>query len=466
MTLDSINPANGQSIKAYPTHSDAEVKEAIDKAVTAFEDWRHSDPYHRTACMKKAANILRNNKQQYALLISREMGKPVKQAIAEIEKSAQACDHYADHARDYLSVESVQTSNSESFVAFEPLGVILAVMPWNFPFWQVIRFAAPALMAGNAGLLKHASNVSGCALAIEAVFMAAGFPAGLFKTLLIESTRVEAIVKNPAISAVTLTGSAPAGSAVASAAGKALKKSLLELGGNDAYLVLKDADLPLAARLCVQSRMNNAGQSCIAAKRLIVEAAVVKEFESLVAKELAAYVATDPEQEYTLLGPLARPDLRAELQRQVDASITMGATCLLGGKIPEGDGSYYPATLLTGVTSNMPAFREELFGPVACIIPVSDEASAIKLANDSVFGLGAAVFSRDIEKAKKIATHQLEAGTCVVNDFVRSDPLLPFGGIKQSGYGRELSHFGIREFVNVKTVCVGATSQTIPAGIK
>ena len=238
-----------------------------------------------------------------------------------------------------------------------------------------------------------------------------------------------------------------------------LKKSVLELGGNDAYLVLKDADLPLAARLCVQSRMNNAGQSCIAAKRLIVEATVMKEFESLVAKELADYVAADPEQEDTMLGPLARPDLRTELQRQVDDSIAMGATCLLGGKIPEGDGTYYPATLLTDVTSDMPAFREELFGPVACIISASDEATAIKLANDSLFGLGAAVFSRDIEKAKRIATHQLEAGTCVVNDFVRSDQLLPFGGIKQSGYGRELSHFGIREFVNVKTVYVGPAKQ-------
>ncbi|MEH6503673.1 MAG: NAD-dependent succinate-semialdehyde dehydrogenase [Cycloclasticus sp.] len=459
MTLESINPANGQSIKTYPSHSDAEVKEAIDKAMNAFETWRHSELDHRATCMRKAADILKKNKQQYGLLISREMGKPIKQAIAEIEKSAQACAHYADNTREYLTCESVQTSNSESFVAFEPLGVILAVMPWNFPFWQVIRFAAPALMAGNAGLLKHASNVSGCALAIEAVFIAAGFPVGLFKTLLIESTQVEAIVKNPAISAVTLTGSGPAGSAVASAAGKALKKSVLELGGNDAYLVLKDADLPLAARLCVQSRMNNAGQSCIAAKRLIVEATVMKEFESLVAKELADYVAADPEQEDTMLGPLARPDLRTELQRQVDDSIAMGATCLLGGKIPEGDGSYYPATLLTDVTSDMPAFREELFGPVACIISASNEATAIKLANDSLFGLGAAVFSRDIEKAKRIATHQLEAGTCVVNDFVRSDQLLPFGGIKQSGYGRELSYFGIREFVNVKTVYVGPASQ-------
>ncbi|MFT7458665.1 MAG: succinate-semialdehyde dehydrogenase/glutarate-semialdehyde dehydrogenase [Planctomycetota bacterium] len=466
MTLESINPANGQSIKTYPAHSDAEVEDAIDKAVTAFKDWRHTDLDHRAACMRKAADILRINKQEYGLLVSREMGKPVKQAIAEIEKSAQACDHYADKAREYLAVESVQTSNSESYVAFEPLGVILAVMPWNFPFWQVIRFAAPALMAGNAGLLKHASNVSGCALAIEAVFHAAGFPAGLFKTLLIESKRVEAVVTNPAISAVTLTGSGPAGSAVASAAGMSLKKSVLELGGNDAYVVLKDADLLLAARICVQSRMNNAGQSCIAAKRLIVEAAVVKEFESLVAKELADYVAGDPEQEDTTLGPLARPDLREELQRQVDDSIAMGAICVLGGKIPEGDGAYYPATLLTNVTSEMPAFREELFGPVACIISARDEATAIQLANDSLFGLGAAVFSRDIEKAKKIATHQLEAGTCVVNDFVRSDALLPFGGIKQSGYGRELSHFGIREFVNVKTVYVGPASQAAPARIK
>lgn len=455
MPIESINPANGLALKTYLPHSDAEVKRAILAADTAFQAWRHTPMPHRAACMRTAAEILRQKKHEYGLLITREMGKPITQAIAEVEKCAQGCEHYAEHAEKYLALEPVTGSANESYVAFEPLGVILAVMPWNFPFWQVFRFAAPALMAGNAGLLKHASNVSGCALAIEEIFVAAGFPAGLFKTLLLESHRVDKVIAHPVICAVTLTGSGPAGAAVASAAGRALKKSVLELGGNDAYVVLKDADLEQAARICTLSRMNNAGQTCIAAKRFIVEEFVLKPFEALVEEQVRLYTTGNPEDPNTKMGPLARPDLREELQRQVDESIAMGASLVLGGKIPTGPGAFYPATLLTNVNSDMPAFREELFGPVACIIPARDEITAIQLANDSVFGLGAAVFSRDIARAKDIATHRLEAGVCVVNDFVRSDPLLPFGGIKQSGYGRELSHFGIREFVNVKSVYVG-----------
>lgn len=455
MTIESINPATDHAIEKYLPHTESEVAQIIAGAETAFQAWRHTKLEHRAKCMRKAAELLRKNKQRYGLLITREMGKPIAQAVAEIEKCANCCEHYAENTGRYLAVESVDAATQESYVAFEPLGVILAVMPWNFPFWQVFRFAAPALMAGNAGLLKHASNVSGCALAIEKVFEEAGFPVGLFKALLLESKRVEAVINNPAVCAVTLTGSGPAGAAVAGTAGKALKKSVLELGGNDAYVVLKDADLALAARICVQSRMNNAGQTCIAAKRLIVVEAVQKQFEALVKQEVETWVAGNPELEDTRMGPMARPDLREELQRQVDESIDMGARCEVGGKIPPGAGAFYPATLLTNVTRDMPAFREELFGPVACIIPAVDEAEAIDLANDSIFGLGAAVFSRDVARAKDIALHRLEAGTCVVNDFVRSDPLLPFGGIKQSGFGRELSYFGIREFVNIKTVYVG-----------
>lgn len=455
MSIESVNPATGQVIQTYLSHAEADVTSAVIEADTAFQGWRHTGFSQRSECMRKAATILREQKNDFALLITREMGKPITQSLAEVEKCAAGCEHYAGHAEQYLAVEAVTTSATESYVAFEPLGTILAVMPWNFPFWQVFRFAAPALMAGNACLLKHASNVSGCALAIEEVFNKAGFPAGLFKTLLLESRRVEALIGNPKIQAVTLTGSGPAGKAVASAAGTALKKTVLELGGNDAYVVLKDADLSLAARICMQSRMNNAGQTCIAAKRFIVEESVLKEFESLVQQEIKNYPTGNPELAATKMGPMARPDLREELQRQVDESVEMGAICVAGGNIPAGPGAFYPATLLTNVNPDMPAFREELFGPVACVIPAKNEAAAIELANDSVFGLGAAVFSKDLEKAKRIATHQLEAGTCVVNDFVRSDPLLPFGGIKQSGYGRELSHYGIREFVNVKSVYVG-----------
>lgn len=459
MTIESINPATGQTIQTWLSHTEEQVSRTILAADTAFQAWRHVPIAQRATCMRKAAQILRSGKQEYGLLITREMGKPIAQAVAEVEKCAQGCEHYAEYANQYLAIERVPAAANESYVAFEPLGVILAVMPWNFPFWQVFRFAAPALMAGNAGLLKHASNVSGCALAIEKIFVTAGFPSGLFLTLLLESSRMAAVIASSAISAVTLTGSGAAGSAVASAAGKALKKSVLELGGNDAYVVLKDADLELAARICVQSRMNNAGQTCIAAKRLIVEESVQKPFEALVREQIGLYPTGDPELTNTKMGPLARPDLREELQRQVDESIAMGANCVLGGNIPKGPGAFYPATLLTNVNSDMPAFREELFGPVACIIPARNEAIAIQLANDSVFGLGAAVFSRDIAKARDIATHRLEAGVCVVNDFVRSDPMLPFGGIKQSGYGRELSHFGMREFVNVKTVYIGAEGQ-------
>ncbi|MCB1669976.1 MAG: NAD-dependent succinate-semialdehyde dehydrogenase [Gammaproteobacteria bacterium] len=455
MTLLSINPANGHTIAEYKTHSQEKVDQLIADARTAFEDWRQVSLTDRSRVLSRAAEILKTNRESYALLMTREMGKPLSQSLGEIDKCADACRFYADKATEFLAPDMVMTEAPESFVCYEPLGVVLAVMPWNFPFWQVFRFAAPGLMAGNAGLLKHASNVSGCALAIENIFREAGLPDGLFSTLLIKSQDVERVIEHKSVSAVTLTGSGAAGASVASTAGKALKKSVLELGGSDAYVVLADADLDLAARICAKSRMNNNGQTCIAAKRLIVESGVKEEFEQKLLRQLENYQPGDPEQEQTNQGPMARTDLRDELHSQVEKSIAAGARCLLGGKVPDGPGSYYPATLLTDVDESMPAFHEELFGPVASVIAASDEEDAISKANNSEFGLGAAVFTSDIDRGRHIAAHRLEAGTCVVNDFVRSDPRLPFGGIKQSGYGRELSHFGIREFVNIKTVYSG-----------
>jgi succinate-semialdehyde dehydrogenase/glutarate-semialdehyde dehydrogenase len=452
MTLLSINPANDQTIAEYEPHTRGKTDQLIADARTAFESWRYTPLNDRAEVLRNAADVLRNNRQSYALLMTREMGKPVSQSLAEIDKCAGACLYYADKSVEFLAPDMVMTEAAQSFVCYEPLGVVLAVMPWNFPFWQVFRFAAPGLMAGNAGLLKHASNVSGCALAIEDVFREAGLPDGLFSTLLIKSSEVERIIKHRDVAAVTLTGSGPAGSAVASAAGQALKKSVLELGGNDAYLVLADADLDLAAQVCATSRMNNNGQTCIAAKRLIVDTRVKPQFEEKLLQQLQHYQPGNPELETTNQGPMARTDLREELHQQVEESMRLGARCLLGGSIPDGPGAYYPATLLTDVDDSMPAFRQELFGPVASVIAADGEEDAIRKANDSDFGLGAAVFSQDIDRARHIAAHRLEAGTCVVNDFVRSDPRLPFGGIKQSGYGRELSQLGMREFMNIKTV--------------
>ena len=373
-----------------------------------------------------------------------EMGKPHQQALAEVEKCAWVCEYYAENAKEQLKSINIKTDAQKSYVAFEAIGIVLAVMPWNFPFWQVFRFAAPNLMAGNVALLKHASNVCGCSLAIEKVFTEAGFPEGVFQSLLISAKKVEQIIENPAVKAVTLTGSTPAGKSVAAKAGACLKKTVLELGGSDPYLILKDADLNLAVKACIAGRMLNGGQSCIAAKRWIVEETCYEEFISLALKEMK-------QQEDSLL---ARHELRDELHQQVTESINKGAKCLCGGNIPENNGAYYPATLLTEVKPGMPAYNEELFGPVASVIKVKDEKEAIETANDTVFGLGAAVFTQDLNKGEEIAREKLEAGCCFVNNFVKSDPRLPFGGIKESGYGRELSAFGIQEFVNIKTVYI------------
>ncbi|MFW5748141.1 MAG: NAD-dependent succinate-semialdehyde dehydrogenase [Chloroflexota bacterium] len=454
MALVSINPADDSINQEYQEHSPIEVRSIIDRAHDTYLRWRQTSFEERAGLMRRAAQNLRDNADAYGVLMSREMGKVHKQGVAEAEKCAWVCDYYADHAEAFLSRESVATDASRSFISYQPIGVVLAVMPWNFPFWQVFRFAAPALMAGNVGVLKHASNVPGCALAIETIFREAGFPTDAFRTLLVGSSQVDAIIEHPEVRAVTLTGSTPAGRAVAAKAGEMLKKSVLELGGSDPYIILEDADLDLAVETCVTSRLINSGQSCIAAKRFIVVEAIREQFEARFIERMRAVRMGDPMAADTELGPQARTDLRDELHDQVCRSVEAGARLVLGGQVPTGPGAYYPATVLTDVEPGTPAYEEELFGPVAAIIPAKDEADAIRIANDSVFGLGAAVFTQDIARGERIAEQEIEAGCCFVNAFVRSDPRLPFGGIKESGYGRELAAFGIREFMNIKTVYV------------
>ena len=455
MAITAVNPANGAVIGEYPEMGVDEVQGILERSRRAFEAWRRTPFAERAELMRRAGAILRNRKAEYGALMAQEMGKPVKDGRAEAEKCAWVCEYYAEHAEAFLRSEDVVTDASHSYVAFRPLGVVLAVMPWNFPFWQVFRFAAPGLMAGNAGVLKHASNVPGCALAIEEIFREAGFPESLFRTLLIGSAAVEGVIANRLVAAVTLTGSVPAGRAVAAAAGRHLKKTVLELGGSDPYVILSDADVASAAATCATSRLTNSGQSCIAAKRFVVVADVREEFERLLVENMKAARMGDPMEEDTAVGPQARTDLRDDLHRQVRESVEKGARCVLGGEVPEGPGAYYPPTVLTGVRKGMPAYDEEMFGPVAAVIPALDEAEAIRLANDSPFGLGAAVFTTDAARGERLAADELHAGACFVNGFVKSDPRLPFGGVKDSGYGRELSSFGIREFVNIKTVWVG-----------
>lgn len=404
--------------------------------------------------MQKAADVLIQNQQGYAHLMVNEMGKPVNQALSEVQKCASVCQYYAEHAERFLENESISTEASQSYITYNPLGIVLAVMPWNFPFWQVFRFAAPALMAKNAGLLKHASNVMGCAMAIEEVFQKAGFPRNIFRTLRIPGKEVAGVIENPLVKAVTLTGSVAAGSAVAKKSGEMLKKTVMELGGSDPYLVLEDADLEQAAQTCVTSRLINSGQSCIAAKRFIVVTEVYEKFERLFVEMMKSKKMGDPFDDATDYGPQAQESLRDELHQQVVQSMDKGAECLLGGFVPDQPGAWYPATVLSNVKPGMPAWDEEMFGPVAALIKAKDEEDAIAIANDSPFGLGAAIFTADKAKGQEIAEKSLHAGCCFVNDFVKSDPRLPFGGIGHSGYGRELSYLGIREFMNIKTVWV------------
>lgn len=451
--MRSINPATGRLIAEYPEHDHSSIEARLAAARSAQAAWRTSDPEARAAELFEAARVLRQRRSELASLMTREMGKPIAAAEAEVEKCAWVCEHYARHGARMLASETVATDASRSLVRYEPLGLVLAVMPWNFPLWQVFRCAAPALAAGNGVVLKHASNVPGCALAIESVFEACGLPPGLFTTLLVPSSAVAALIAHPAIAAVSLTGSEAAGAAVAAAAGKSIKKTVLELGGSDPFIVLADADPEHAAEQAVVARTLNNGQSCIAAKRFIAEAKVAARFEHAMIERMAKLVMGDPADRAVQIGPLARGDLREELHALVSSSLEGGAALRLGGRIPEGPGFFYPPTVLAGVGPGMPAFDEETFGPVAALTVARDADDAIALANRSRFGLAASVWTADPARGEALAA-RIEAGAVFVNGIVKSDPRLPFGGIKRSGFGRELAAQGIREFVNVKTVWV------------
>jgi succinate-semialdehyde dehydrogenase/glutarate-semialdehyde dehydrogenase len=452
--VNSIDPTTEQVVATYTETTPDDAAHHLATARRLQKEWETVGLGVRRDHMLRLADILEERAGGLAELMALEMGKPVAQGRAEAEKCAWVCRYYANEAEVILADEHIDAGRTKSYVAYRPLGVVLAVMPWNFPLWQVLRFAAPALMAGNGAILKHASNVTGCAIAIDEMVVDAGFPDGLFRTLIIPSSRVAEIIEDDAIVAVTLTGSDSAGRAVASTAGRALKKTVLELGGSDAYLILEDADVDLAVQACSTGRLLNGGQSCIAAKRFIVHEAVVEEFTEKLVYAMENYQMGNPLDASTQIGPMARVDLRDELHDQVLRSVAAGARLITGGFVPEGPGAFYPPTVLTDVTEGMPAYSEETFGPVATIVTVANEEEAITVANDSVFGLAGAVFTRDIERGEQIARDRIESGSCFVNAFATSDPRLPFGGIKTSGYGRELSHIGMREFCNMKTIVV------------
>jgi succinate-semialdehyde dehydrogenase / glutarate-semialdehyde dehydrogenase len=452
--LVSINPATGKEIASYPVHDEIYVEKALKQSAKTFDEWRHLPFQKRAAILKSIAKEIRKEKHNLVRLATLEMGKPTAQGHYEVEKCAATLEFYAKEGARFLKDEVIKTDARKSYVSFQPLGAVLAIMPWNFPYWQVFRAFAPTAMAGNVMLLKHASNVSGCALAIERIILKAGAPKGLLKTLLTPSGRVESLIDDNRIAAVTLTGSTEAGRKVAAAAGRNLKKVVLELGGSDPYVILEDADMDIAVAIAVRGRLVNSGQSCIAAKRFVVHKAVRKEFEVRFTAEMKKATFGDPMDEASRIGPMARHDLRDQLHEQVLASVAKGAKLLCGGYIPDLPGAYYPPTVLTNVKKGMPAYDEELFGPVAAIIEVKNDAEAMRIANDTIYGLGGGIISKDRKKAEKMATEELNAGNCYVNDYVHSDPLLPFGGVKQSGYGRELGSYGIREFVNVKTVYI------------
>jgi succinate-semialdehyde dehydrogenase/glutarate-semialdehyde dehydrogenase len=454
MSHIAVNPSTGQTMSTHPEMTSKELRAAIAAGQKAYLKWRTVPVAARTEPLRQTARLLRERVEEYAVLMAQEMGKPLAQGRGEVEKCAWACEYYADHAEGFLASEPVETDALRSYVAYRPIGIVFAIMPWNFPFWQVLRFAAPTLAGGNAALLKHAPNVPGCALAIEKLLRDAGFPEGLFQTLVISVAQAKSVIRHKHVAAVTLTGSTAAGKAVAKEAGARLKKCVLELGGSDPYLVLEDADLGEAIEACVTSRMINSGQSCIAAKRFVVVESVREEFERRLVERMKRVRMGDPMSGDTDIGPQARADLRDGLHDQVQRSVAAGARLLLGGTVPSGPGYFYPATILTDVAKGMPAYSEELFGPVASIITVRNARAAIKVANDTSYGLGAAVFTGDVVRGEKIAADELEAGACFVNAFVRSDPRLPFGGIKESGIGRELGRHGMLEFQNAKTVYV------------
>lgn len=451
MRFQSLNPATGQVLEYIDAHDDAEVLSRLTKAREAFTHWRWTGFAERGERMLASAAVLDEDRERFARAMTLEMGKPIAQARAEVEKCAWVCRYYAGQAESMLRDEAAESDGSAAWVRFDPLGPVLAVMPWNFPFWQVFRFAAPALMAGNVGLLKHASNVPRCALMIEEVFTRAGFPEGCFSTLLISSTEVAAVIADPVVAAVTLTGSEPAGMNVAATAGRHLKKTVLELGGSDPFIVLRDADVDRAARVAATARMINTGQSCIAAKRFIVEDAVYERFAEGFVAAVRGLRVGDPLDDATEVGAMAREDLLLELHAQVQRSVEMGARVLTGGQRSDGPGAFYLPTVMDQLTADMPVWREETFGPVAALWRVGDVEEALRMANDTDFGLGASVWTADADLARYCAAH-IEAGSVFINGMVKSDPRLPFGGIGKSGYGRELSSFGIREFVNIKSV--------------
>ena len=452
--MESVNPATGEVTGRYDEPSDEDVDAALDAATERFESWHQTEFTERRVLLNEAASVLRERVDEYAELMAEEMGKPVEQGRSEVEKCAWVCEYYAETAAEHLQDEVIGgDETAETFVSYEPLGPVLAVMPWNFPFWQVFRFAAPNLAAGNVGLLKHASNVPGCARAIEDVFRDAGFPENAFQSLLVDSDTVAEIIEDERVRAVTLTGSEGAGRSVAETAGRELKKTVLELGGSDPFVVLEDAPLDETVEMAAQARLQNGGQSCIAAKRFIVVEDVYDEFVEKFVAEADSYTVGDPFEEDTDIGPQAREDLMETLHEQVESSVEQGATLELGGEPLDREGAFYPPTVLTDVPSDAPAATEETFGPAAAVFEVPDEEAAIELANDTEYGLGASVWTADLERGERVA-RRLEAGAAFVNELVKSDPRLPFGGIKNSGYGRELGRPGVREFVNRKTVWV------------
>ncbi len=446
----SQNPYTGETLKEHREFSSEDISNALEKADSQFKEWKGTSFSHRSKLMLKAAEELKKNKQEYAETITREMGKPITQSIAEVEKCAWVCEYYAERAEKQLAAEEIHTDAKESYVNYSPLGVVLAIMPWNYPFWQVFRFAAPALMAGNVGVLKHASNTMMCGEKIEQVFLRAGFPEGCFQNLLIGSKKVEEVLVDERVKAVTLTGSGGAGGAVASTAGKHIKKSVLELGGSNALVVFEDADLKEALETAVQARFQNTGQSCIAGKRLLLHKNIAGEFTSRFVEKVKALKAGDPMEEETYIGVQAREDLAKDVEKQVNESVKMGAKILTGG---ERKKAFFAPTVLDKVTTEMPMFNEETFGPAIGITTFETEEEALKLINKTQFGLGVSLFTQDHERVKRLIP-QIEDGAVFVNELVKSDPRLPFGGTKKSGYGRELSQFGIREFVNIQTVYI------------
>lgn len=456
MVLTSINPSNEKILNEFDEDSQQDLEEKIKRSTHAFDQWRHTSIEKKNTLLKNTAKILRENKHNYARLMTLEMGKPIGQAVSEVKKCAWVCEFYAENARSFLEKEIIQTNADSSFVQFNPLGVILGIMPWNFPFWQVFRWAVPSLVAGNTALLKHSSNASQCALVLEEVFEKAGFKDHEFQTLLIRSDNISGIIEDERIAAVSLTGSTEAGMKTAERTGKSLKKTVLELGGSDPFIVFDDADLDYTAEMAVKARMMNTGQSCIAAKRFIVVKDVFDSFQELLTEKIRQLRVGDPLDDAVDIGPLATKEGVDQLHRQVKKSVEMGAKVLIGGKKLDMPGFFYQPTVLTNVKKEMPVYTEETFGPVVAMIKAIDEEDAIQMANDTCFGLGASIWTNDVVRAERLS-RDIEAGNVFINDIVKSDPRLPFGGMKKTGFGRELSSYGIKEFVNVQTVYVKKT---------